>query len=213
MKTAPYSPDSFTSFLIDGLRSALDRGPFASFAVSGGRTPEAVFPLLAQADLPWERVFITLTDERWLPPDQEGSNEGLVRRLLLKDKAAKAGFIGFWRPHLAPEAALAAVEHELGRMPWPLDVVFLGMGADGHIASLFAGDGAVEVETGRVTPAIGPAPFAQRMSLTLPELRRARRIGLAAQGPEKQALLARPDPALPVWRFLKDSNESLTVFG
>lgn len=213
MKNLPYSPESLADFLIDGLRGALSRGPSASLAVSGGRTPETVFPLLARADLPWERVFITLTDERWVPPDHEGSNEALVRRLLLQDKAAKASFIGLWRPGLDPEAAQSVLELELGRMPWPLDVVFLGMGPDGHIASLFPGDGAVEVDAGRVTAAHGPQPYPERLSLTLPQLCHARRVGLAAQGPEKQAVLARPDPALPVWKFLRNSNESPTVFG
>jgi 6-phosphogluconolactonase len=168
---------------------------------------------MAQADLAWERVFITLTDERWVPPSHPDSNEGLVRRLLLKDNASRARFVGFWCDGLEPEQALPAVEQRLAEMPWPLDVVFLGMGPDGHIASLFPGDAALEAETGRVTPANGPAPYPERMSLVLPELTRARKVALAAQGPEKQAVLAKPNPQLPVWQFLKDSSESATVFG
>ncbi|TAN58340.1 MAG: 6-phosphogluconolactonase, partial [Rhodospirillales bacterium] len=162
-----FSPQALAGFLADGLREALKRGPFASLAVSGGRTPESVFPLLAQADLAWERVWITLTDERWLPPHLEGSNEGLARRLLLTDKAAKARFVGFWNDSPDPEAGLPALEVRLGQMPWPLDVLFLGMGADGHIASLFPNSLALEADSGRVAPALGPPPYPLRMTLTL----------------------------------------------
>jgi 6-phosphogluconolactonase len=200
-------------FLIDGLRAALERGPSASLAVSGGRTPEAVFPLLAQADLPWERVWITLTDERWVAPDHPGTNEGLVKRLLLQEKAARATFLGLWREGLSPAAALPDIEQKLAEMPWPLDVLFLGMGGDGHIASLFPDDPALEADDGRVTPAHGPAPYFERISLVLPELARARWIALAANGADKQAALAMTKADLPIHRFLRKTSESLVVFG
>lgn len=213
MISRPYTPEALAHFLAEGLRQALERGPFASLAVSGGKTPEAVFPLLAGADLPWERVWITLTDERWLPPGHEGSNEGLARRLLLQDKAARAKFIGFWSEAASPEAALPGLERCLGFMPWPLDVVFLGMGADGHIASLFPAGPALDADTGRVAAAHGPSPYPERITLILPELVRARRVALAANSPDKQAVLKAGNPALPVRRFLALSAESTTVFG
>ena len=208
-----FSPETLARFLADGLREALKRAPFASLAVSGGNTPKAVFPLLAQADLAWERVWITLTDERWLPPGHEGSNEGLARRLLLQGKAERARFIGFWSEASSPENALPGLEYRLRQVPWPLDMVFLGMGPDGHIASLFPGDPALEVETGRVTTAMGPPPYTDRITLVLPELAHARRVALLANGPEKQAILRQGNQTLPVHRFLALSNESATVFG
>ncbi|MBF0166014.1 MAG: 6-phosphogluconolactonase [Alphaproteobacteria bacterium] len=209
----PYSPEALAEELADGLRKALESRPVASLAVSGGRTPEAVFPVLAQAKLPWERVWITLTDERWLPPDHEGSNEGLVRRLLLQEAAAEAHFLGFWREGLTPEAALPDLERELDRMPWPLDALFLGMGADGHIASLFPGDLALDAKIGHVAAARGPAPYTERVTLILLELTRARCVALAAQGAEKQSVLKEGGADLPIQRFLAESNESVVVFG
>lgn len=213
MRRIPFSPKALADFLAQGLERALNLAPRASLAVSGGRTPEAIFPLLAQADLPWERVWITLTDERWLAPDREGSNEGLVRRLLLQDKAAKARFVGFWRPGLSSQQALSVIESDLESMPWPLDVAFLGMGPDGHIASLFPGDPTLEAKAGRVAAAQGPAPYADRVTLTLPALARARLVGLAAQGPEKLAVLTGGAASLPVHRFLALCNESAVIFG
>lgn len=213
MKQIPFSPKALAEFIVQGLEEALKSVSVASLAVPGGRTPKTVFPLLAQADLAWERVWITLTDERWLAPDQEGSTEGLVRRLLLQNKAAKAHFVGFWHPGLSSQAALPAIESCLKPMPWPLDVAFLGMGPDGHIASLFPGDKALEAKTGRVAAAQGPAPYPDRVTLTLPELARARRVGLAAQGLEKQAVLKEGNPALPIHRFLAVCNESAVIFG
>ncbi|MBF0267889.1 MAG: 6-phosphogluconolactonase [Alphaproteobacteria bacterium] len=213
MKSASYTPENLARFMAAGLLDGLKHAPYVSLAVSGGRTPEAVFPLLAQADLAWERVWITLTDERWLPPDHEGSNEGLARRLLLQGKAGRARFVGFWSEASSPESALPGLEYRLSQMPWPLDMVFLGMGTDGHVASLFPNDGALEVETGRVTTARGPAPYTERASLVLPELVRAKRVALLANGLEKQTVLQRGSKALPVHRFLALSNESVTVFG
>ncbi|MBF0353795.1 MAG: 6-phosphogluconolactonase [Alphaproteobacteria bacterium] len=209
----PFSPEALADHLAEGLRKALESRPLASLAVSGGRTPEAVFPILAEAKLPWERVWITLTDERWLSPDHEGSNEGLVRRLLLQDKAARAHFLGFWREGLTPEAALPDLERQLAHMPWPLDVLFLGMGPDGHIASLFPGEAGLKVKSGRVTTAQGPAPYPERVTLILPELARARWVALAAQGAEKQGVLTEGGADLPIQRFLAESNESVVVFG
>jgi 6-phosphogluconolactonase len=137
----------------------------------------------------------------------------LVSRRLLQAKAARARFVGFWSDAASPEAALPGLERRLGQMPWPLDALFLGMGADGHIASLFPGDRAIEADTGRVTTAHGPLPYTERITLILPELARARHVALAANGPEKQAVLNLRPPDLPVRRFLAESNESVTVFG
>ena len=209
----PFSFQALACDLADGLREALERAPIAGLAVSGGRTPEGVFPLLARAALPWERVWITLTDERWLPPDHPGSNEGLVRRLLLQDRAKVANFLGFWREGRPPETALPDLERRLAGMSWPLDVLFLGMGPDGHIASLFQGDAALDANTGRVARAHGPGPFPERVTLILPELARARRIALAAQGEAKRKVLDAGDSALPVRRFLAESKGKLTIFG
>jgi len=96
----------------------------ASLAVSGGRTPELVFPLLKRADLAWSDITVTLTDERWVAADDAASNEGLARRLLMTGPAAAASMVGLKTPAPSPEEGLAAADARLERVPWPLDAVF-----------------------------------------------------------------------------------------
>ncbi len=208
--------------MADALAQALaqavrERGQ-ASLAVSGGKTPELVFPRLCHADLPWERVSITLTDERWVSPGQPESNEGLARRLLLSGPAGKARFFGLWTPALAPKAGLAEVEARLAHMSWPLDAVFLGMGEDGHVASLFPGDPALSQRHSRVAAARAPTPPEARITLTYNAFIEARFLALAAQGPGKQAALSealRPGPpeGAPLRLLFAERRLPIVIFG
>lgn len=119
------------------LAAALTGRGKATIAVSGGTTPALLFEELSDADLDWSRVTVTLVDERFVEPTSPRSNEGLVRRNLLKNAAASARFIPLYRH--APDApdALRESDEELETLSWPLDVVVLGMGGDGHTASFF----------------------------------------------------------------------------
>lgn len=119
------------------LQSGIAKRSRACLAVSGGRTPEHIFPALANKALPWDRVTITLADERWVDPVHPDSNEGLTRRLLLQGSASKARFVGLKTSHENPFDGHAETETALATLDWPHDVIFLGMGEDGHIASLF----------------------------------------------------------------------------
>ena len=123
------------------LGQAIEQRGHTSLAVSGGRTPERIFPILAQQSLPWDRVSITLADERWVDPANVDSNEGLTRRLLLQGPASNARFIGLKTGRENPFDGQAETEKALARIDWPLDAIFLGMGEDGHIASLISGFG------------------------------------------------------------------------
>ena len=109
----------------------------ASLVVSGGTTPEALFAELSERDAPWDRVWITLCDERWIPPAEDGSNEKMVRAKLLRGKAAAAHFVSLKTEDAKPETAQTAVEARISAMPKPFDVLLVGMGDDGHIASLY----------------------------------------------------------------------------
>ncbi|MEO5335307.1 MAG: 6-phosphogluconolactonase [Magnetospirillum sp. WYHS-4] len=192
----------------------------ASIALSGGRTPERVLPRLAAAPLPWDRVSITLADERWVDPGHPDSNEGLVRRLLLDGSAGDAAFSGLYTGAATPWAGQAACEARLSAFPFPLDAVFLGMGPDGHIASLFPAEPALRVYpdcSSRCVAAAGPAGSHPRMSLSPRVLLDARRIFLILSGTDKRtAYEAAKRPGslveLPVRLILHQDRVPLTVF-
>lgn len=120
----------------DDLRNALALHGVAKVAFSGGTTPQRFFAALSREQLDWSRVRVLPVDERWVPPVHKRSNELLLREHLLQNEAASARLLPLFRPVATPERALQAVltsvAHQL-----PLDVVVLGMGEDGHIASLF----------------------------------------------------------------------------
>lgn len=177
------------------LDDALTEREVASLVVSGGRTPAPVFEQLAGASLEWERIVVTLADERWVPDRDPDSNAALVRRHLLQDTAASARFVPLFGGEATPEEGEAGCERRLAPIPRPFDAVLLGMGADGHTASLFPGaaslEGALTVE-GRACMAIrAPGAAQPRMTLTLSALLDARRIVLLITGEAKRRTLER----------------------
>lgn len=191
--------------IVSDLRAALTRRDRAVLAVPGGTTPGPVFDLLGGQDLDWSRVTILPTDERWVPEGDPRSNARLIRGRLMTEAAAAATFVPLRAEGETPEDGLAAVDTAVAAL-LPLDVLVLGMGADGHIASLFPGGDrlaeALAADAPAVLPMRAPAAPEPRMTLTLPVLRRAFAVHLLVTGAEKRAVLegARgADPAaLPV---------------
>lgn len=194
------------------LRRALSETGRATLVVSGGRSPVAFFEALAGYELPWSSVVVSLADERWVAPTQPGSNEALVRQHLLHGPAAAARFVSLYQAadslQQAAERADAAVA-ELG----PVDVLVLGMGDDGHTASLFPGspllDDALQGDCPRrVLPMQAPVAPHERLSLTRPLLASARWPLLAIQGADKlatlkMALAGGPMQDMPIRAFLQ----------
>lgn len=182
------------------LQAAIDRRGVALLAVSGGSTPKALFPLLAAADIEWQHVKVCLVDERWVEPDDDASNERLVRELLLVDKAAAATFVPMKNASATPGEGVTQRHADYEALPWPADIMQLGMGEDAHTASLFPE--ADELQHGLTTPrrlvAVTPpvAPH-RRMSLSLSAIVDSREILLITTGESKlpvlQAALAGDD--------------------
>ncbi|KTC86649.1 6-phosphogluconolactonase [Legionella brunensis] len=174
------------TLLTDAIRQ---RGK-AFLAVSGGKTPLGLFKRLAQTNLDWRNVTITLTDERWLNPLDKDSNEYLVKENLLQDKAAKATFISLYST--ADDHCCDEIETRLAVLP-TFDVVILGMGEDGHTASLFPCSTEIYsglADTSSAVLMVNPtsAPY-RRISLSKTRLLNSRIIFLHLVGKNKMAAL------------------------
>jgi 6-phosphogluconolactonase len=177
-----------------------DRG-IATLALSGGRSPRPVLEALAKAPLDWTKLIVTLVDERWVEPVSADSNERLVRETLLQGPAAAARFVPMKGPAADAYAGQPAVEAAIAALPWPLDIILLGMGDDGHTASLFpqgrelAEGLSSDALTIAATP---PAAPHQRLSLTARAILHSRHIFLQISGAEKRAVYDRALAGGPV---------------
>jgi 6-phosphogluconolactonase len=205
------------------LREAITTRGHAVLAVSGGKSPIAMFEQLRQQPLEWAHVSVLLVDERCVPHNHADSNTALVRTHLLQGAAQAASFVSFFErlPTTLDDEALKTLadqaNHRLAAQPWPMDVAVLGMGEDGHTASIFPGapglsralNSSGPITWQRPSPA-SKAPHA-RLTLTLPALLATRELALSIAGASKlavyqQASLA-ADESLPVSLVL---NQHLT---
>lgn len=192
----------------------------ASLALSGGRSPKPVLEALAHAPLDWSRVVVTLVDERWVAPDAPDSNERLLRETLLTGPAAAAHFVPMKND--APDAYTGqpVVEAAFATIPWPLDIVLLGMGEDGHTASLFPAAAELAnglTSTARTIAVTPPAAPHQRMSLTASAILAARHVFLQISGDAKKAVYAQalengPVEQLPIRLALLQNETPVEVW-
>lgn len=178
------------------INDARMRGVDVHFAVAGGSTPRRAYELLAQMQGTWSHVHLWLGDERCVPADDPEANQRMLHESLLSELRAVDGpHVHPVRGELTPEDAawLYATEivRTMGEKP-VFDLVLLGLGEDGHTASLFPGHPAARAEH---APVIGvrdaPKPPPERITLTMPVLRRARFTLLLATGEAKREALAR----------------------
>jgi len=171
------------------LRAGLDAAGSCTLAVSGGRSPIPLFQRLAMADLDWRRIRLRLVDERYVPPGHPDSNEGLVRRHLLTGKAATADFRGLYRAEASIEQAVAAANREAR----PVDLAVLGMGDDGHTASLFPGapqlDAALAPGAAHYLHVTPPRAPHERITMSLASLRACGHLILYISGQDKRDVL------------------------
>jgi len=172
----------------------------ASFVATGGRTPGPIYERLALKPLDWPRIVVTLSDERWVDEDSAESNARLVRSLLLTGPAMAARFLSLKAPGDTPQAGLTAVRDRLSEIAGPFDCVLLGMGDDGHVASLFPANAGLDKGLDPFNPepcvaiSTGPdgmPPLQPRMSLTARRLNDARQIVIFITGPSKAEALER----------------------
>ncbi|MEB3355312.1 MAG: 6-phosphogluconolactonase [Synechococcales bacterium] len=180
----------------DQMRSAIADHGRCTIALSGGSTPKPLYEAIAAQDLPWEQIYVFWGDERYVPPDHPDSNEGMARAVWLDRVPIPAGNIYPMPTHAADPATAAATYGDQlqsffdlppGAMP-ALDIVLLGMGDDGHTASLFPHTEALQVRDRPVT--VGSKNGEPRLTLTVPCINQARCVLFVVAGASKQPALA-----------------------
>ena len=214
--------ESCAERLAGALGEGISAGGKAMFAGAGGSTPSPIYRRLADADLDWSKVAVTLVDERHVPESSPDSNARLMRETLLTGRAAAARFIPLHHAAVTVDRAAAMAAKAL-QAEGPLDAVLLGMGEDGHICSMFPGSPTLKtLLTMALEPAVfgvppgrdGMAPPQERISLNIPYLARARRVVLALTGAKKRAVFeaeAAGDPAVRPIAALIASGAPLEV--
>ena len=193
--------------LTDTLSDALADSGKAVFAASGGMTPPPIYGRMAQVDLDWSKVVVTLIDERNVPETSPDSNAALIKRTLLTGRAAAARFVPVFYPAVTVDRAAALAAQALAAEGDKLDVVLLGMGEDGHICSMFPGSPTLKtLLSPMLKPTVlgvprgrdGAAPSLERLTINLPWLMTARRVVLAFTGAARRSVFEREavgDPA------------------
>jgi 6-phosphogluconolactonase len=166
-----------------------------SLMVTGGRGPGPVYDRLARVDLDWANVIITLSDDRFVPLGAPESNEAMVRARLLQHFAAAARLVSLNGAERTPDAAAAAIEPTIATLA-PFDATLLGMGPDGHIASLYASNADAHRWLDPDCPqwvvgvqSAGWTPYVPRISLTGRALFDARLVVLLVGGEDKRTVI------------------------
>ncbi len=201
------------------LADALGARPRASLAVSGGSTPEAMFQLLGAKALAWQNIDCLLVDERWLPDGHADRNDSLLKRSLLDGPASACRYLAMKTHHSSPKDGQFYLDQQLAELDWPLDVIHLGMGDDGHTASWFHDapeyedlQHSIEQHCMAVHP--GAAPY-ERISLTPAAVFNSRRIIVQITGQRKREVLDAAlagDSSYPIEMVLHQNNVPVEIY-
>lgn len=192
----------------------------ASIAVSGGSTPKGFFQALSHYDLAWHKITVTLADERWLEFADEASNTRLVHQALLQNHAQAAQFFHLKREGDLTEQVLELIGKEATESLLPFDVLILGMGEDGHTASLFpcSAEIAQGLSTSAAVLKVEPTTVPhQRISFSFEALQQAGKTVLHICGDSKkevleQAMANRDNKKMPISAFLHHPSNELEIY-
>lgn len=197
IRTRSFVSDA-AAFVLGHARTALAERDQFRIALSGGNTPRAVYAELARIgrDLPWDRMYFTFGDERCVPPDDEQSNFRMARESLFIPAAVPEKSIARMRGEIDPQVAAQEYQDGLdllaaqrGEVIYRHDLILLGMGDDGHTASLFPGTAALEEKVRKVVANFVPKFDAWRITFTFPLINQARQICFLANANKNAALL------------------------
>ncbi|ESP90888.1 MULTISPECIES: 6-phosphogluconolactonase [Pseudoalteromonas] len=188
--------EHLASILESTLNSALEGDSGASMLVSGGSSPAPAYKRLSSLDLDWSKVTVAMVDERWVSPSHEKSNEAFIQNTLLQEKASRAQFVTMKNSASTAVLGQDEVEARYQTLKAPFDVTILGMGPDGHTASLFPHAEGLDaaLETEQLVCAINAnesevtGSITERMSLTLAGIANTQHAILLISGEEKRAM-------------------------
>ncbi|MDD2761905.1 MAG: 6-phosphogluconolactonase [Methylomonas sp.] len=192
----------------DVLSEAISKHGAATLLVSGGSTPAPLYEALSKMELNWKKTKIALVDERWVDQDSSASNEALIKRTLLINNAKAAEFTGMKNASKTAKAGLSETEENYRKLPQPFSLAIVGMGPDGHTASLFPHAkglaDALKPDSEQLTAAISATqsevtgPNTERLTLTLSALMKTERIIILFTGEDKLAVFSAAQKEGPV---------------
>jgi 6-phosphogluconolactonase len=204
------------------LSNAISQNGKASLAVSGGSTPKGFFAALSNKDIDWQNVTVTLADERWVDFESEASNTRLVHENLLKNKASAATFFHLKKEGECNHAALSQLNADANKNLLPLDILILGMGEDGHTASIFPCSEQISTALAldnsdalmKVVPQTAPN---DRITFTYAQLAQSKNIILHVCGEGKKvvlekALASNNQKEMPIRAFLQNPDINTQVY-
>lgn len=188
------------NFIVDLARKALGERHEFRIALSGGNTPRPVYTELARIgrDLPWDRILITFGDERCVPPDDDQSNFKMARETLFLPANIPDKSIMRMRGEIEPQIAAQEYQDQVdvlatqrGEQIYRHDLILLGLGDDGHTASLFPGTAALEENTRRVVANFVPKFSTWRLTFTFPLINHARQVCFLVNATKQADLIER----------------------
>lgn len=217
--------DALYGEVLTCLETDLQQSGQATALLSGGSTPGPLYERLSQAELDWTNVHVALVDERWVVPDHEASNEKLLRQTLMQHNAAECQFTGMKNAANTPFEGQSICNAHYGQLPAPYSVCLLGMGGDGHTASLFPhAEGLAEALNSEQACAGILAKRSevsgenlQRMTMTPHALLNSRKIVLLITGEDKwdvyrRACKSDDISSMPVSVFLQQTDVDIDVY-
>ena len=182
----------------DVISESMSKHGAATVLVSGGTTPAPLYEALSRSDLNWKKIKIALVDERWVDAAHSASNEALIKRSLLTNNAKNVEFIGMKTAAETAVKGQVETEERYAKLPQPFSLAIVGMGADGHTASLFPHaqglSSALDLNNPSLTAAINAnqtevtGPNTERLTLTLSALMKCERIIILFTGEDKLAV-------------------------
>lgn len=187
------SIDQLLPRLTEQVKKRADEKQHCVLALAGGNTPKPLYKALSDQDLPWANVMVTLTDERWVDTQHKDSNENMIKKTLLTSAGSRSNFIPLKNSSETAAKGVGQINNQLEGAAPKLDVVILGMGEDGHFASIFPGvdnlEELLDPKTTKKCLAVSPEGKEQRISLSYSYILSADIIFLLISGDKKKAII------------------------